>query len=445
MPHNQYIHQRRQGWYVRVTVPPTLRPVLGKAHVIRSLKTRDVETARMRRWGVLAQVNEWFSEVRSGGYKPLRSDLPRHASCTEGPSAPVRREQGRSQATTRPVAQTSNPADTSSAHPPAAVEPVSAPKAQPPTITNLMELWLKEAGENFTKQTAFQHKTAIDLFVASRKGSILVDTVSRRVAGDFISTVLLASERKPKTINRIISSLSSMWRWAVRRGLAADNPWTSQSVAPTRQSRLEKKRPYQPAELRKLLLSDPAMNVGCRYGGALRDLIRLGLLTGARINELCELRKADVDLANMTISIREGKTHNAVRTIPLHSSLSGFLKRRLESGDDEFVFAELTPGGPDGKRSWYASKRYTALRRAILGEDRAVDFHSFRRTFATYLEHASTMDSSINASVIAELMGHSKQTLALNLYSGGLKVEHLRGAIVMLDKVIEPEILKLLP
>ena len=303
---------------------------------------------------------------------------------------------------------------------------------------------MSEAGSTFTKQTAVQHKAAVEFFLSTQDETTRVDAVCRRVAGEFVSKALLGSDRKTATINRIISSQSSMWRWAVRRGLASDNPWTGQGVLPNRQSRHEKKRPYQAAELKKLLLADPAEIVGQRYGGALRDLMRLGLMTGARINELCELRRSDVDLDGMTISIREGKTRNAERTIPAHPVVCGIIKQRLGKNGSELLFPELTTGGPDLKRSWYASKRYTTLRRTILGDDRSVDFHSFRRTFATYLEYGSTIDPTVNASVIAELMGHSKQTLALNLYSGGLKVEHLRRAITLLDEVIEPDILKLL-
>ncbi|MCB9942610.1 MAG: tyrosine-type recombinase/integrase [Geminicoccaceae bacterium] len=405
---------------------------------MKSLKTRDVETARLRRWGVLAQVNEWFSEVRTDGYHPLSPELP---GCEPGASGPcaiaTRKSELQPEPSWRVVGPTEPAREVISQSP--ATDPAQASK-----ISELIELWLNEAGGTFTKQTSFQHRTAIELFMSSHDRQLQIDAVSRRVAGEFVSTVLLASGRKAATINRIISSLSSMWRWAVRRGLAADNPWTNQSVVPARQSRSEKKRPYQASELKKLLFSNPRPVVGGRYGGALRDLIRLGLLTGARINELCELHKADIDLADRSITIREGKTSNAERIIPVHPRLCGLLERRLCSGSDEFLFPELTPGGPDGKRSWYASKRYTAFRRATLGDDRTVDFHSYRRTFATYLEHASTIDPAVNASVIAELMGHSKQSLALNLYSGGLKVEHLRRAIALLDEVIEPDILRLL-
>ena len=49
---------------------------------------------------------------------------------------------------------------------------------------------------------------------------------------------------------------------------------------------------------------------------------------------------------------------------------------------------------------------------------------------------------SVNASVTAELLGHTKTSLAFSLYSGGLTLEHLRSAIDALGNVLEPEVLK---
>ena len=50
-------------------------------------------------------------------------------------------------------------------------------------------------------------------------------TVTRKMAGAFVSEVLVASGRKQATINRIISSLSALWRWLVKRGVVEANPW----------------------------------------------------------------------------------------------------------------------------------------------------------------------------------------------------------------------------
>ena len=102
---------------------------------------------------------------------------------------------------------------------------------------------------------------------------------------------------------------------------------------------------------------DPVAFVGERYGQALRDLIRLGLMTGARLNELCELQQSDLLTTEQALRIREGKTENATRVIPVHPSVWPLLEQRSRSCGGDALFAELAQGGPDGKRSWYASKR----------------------------------------------------------------------------------------
>src|SRR5262249_42943464 len=116
------------------------------------------------------------------------------------------------------------------------------------------------------------------------------------------------------------------------------------------------------------------------------------------------------------------------------------LEERLKAVRDGQLFSELDPGGPDTKRSWYVSKRFTEYRRKVLGQSDEIDFHSLRRSFATYIERAQGMSKAVNPSVIAELMGHKKQTLALSLYSGGLRLVDLRRAVDALSRVIEKDI-----
>ena len=60
--HNQYLQKRRQGWYFRLAVLPSLVPAIGKTHIVRSLKTRDPKVARERRWEYLAEARRLFAE-----------------------------------------------------------------------------------------------------------------------------------------------------------------------------------------------------------------------------------------------------------------------------------------------------------------------------------------------------------------------------------------------
>jgi integrase len=174
------------------------------------------------------------------------------------------------------------------------------------------------------------------------------------------------------------------------------------------------------------------------------DLLRLGLLTGCRIGELCDIRAEDVMTSQMAFRIPDGKTENARRIMPVHYLGWPIVMRRLIGTSDGWLFPDLTPAGPDAKRSWIVVKRFATFRQEVLGTGRTVDFHSLRRTFATYLERASTQTLAVNTSTIAELMGHVKPTLALAVYSSGFVPAQLRAAIDSLDLVLEPEIIALL-
>ena len=73
VPHNQYLQKRRQTWYVRVIVPPALRKAIGKGHIVRSLKTRDVVEARRRRPHARAEIARHFEEVRgASSWDPVK-------------------------------------------------------------------------------------------------------------------------------------------------------------------------------------------------------------------------------------------------------------------------------------------------------------------------------------------------------------------------------------
>ncbi|MBP1180902.1 tyrosine-type recombinase/integrase [Methylobacterium sp. PvR107] len=301
---------------------------------------------------------------------------------------------------------------------------------------------MKEIEGVQTKQSRMQHALAVREFAQTQPLSCTVRRVDRRAAGEFVSNVLLRSGASQATVNRKIASLSSMWQWLLKRGYVSDNPWQGQGSFANGSKHEPTKRAYTADELITLLAADPVAIMGQRYGTVLFDLMRVGLLTGCRISELCQLRVSDVMVEERAFRISHGKTENARRIVPVHALAWPVMQRRLASSFDGWVFSGLTPSGPDGKRSWIVVKRFATFRQKVLGPNKEVDFHSFRRCFATYLERASTHTMAVNSSVIAELMGHAKPTLALAVYSSGLVPEQLRAAIDALDRVIEPQVLK---
>ncbi|GAA0704591.1 tyrosine-type recombinase/integrase [Dokdonella soli] len=172
-----------------------------------------------------------------------------------------------------------------------------------------------------------------------------------------------------------------------------------------------KKRGYTDAELVALFGERPAYH-------ALADLMLLGLYTGARLDELCNIRRQDVREAQegYLLRIEKSKTEAGVRTIAVcHSLPASVIQRRLDMQRDAAgsLFEELKPGGYDGKLSWAVSKAFGRWRtkRGLIGE---TDFHSFRRTVITLLENRR-----VTPSHLASFVGHEGGNLAHDVYSDG--------------------------
>lgn len=430
---------------MRVAVPPSLHKQLG-THRIVSLKTRDAVEARRRRWPVVAAIKAQIEEYRGAKSWDIASlGLTWRKLLSEADDRPDPEQHGYSQ---RDLLEGDLDADLEH------LEEVGREKDaiklrrmayhQGPGIAleTAFEEWMRDLEGRLAAQTRSQHGYAFRLFREAKKDAVLTSDVDRRMAGDFVMKTLKTSGKAPKTINRIISSLSTLWKWLMRRGIAESNPWEHQGDYNGKKLRDDKKeRPYTPEELLKLLQASPEGTIGKAYGSAIGDLIRLGLMTGCRLNELCELEGRDVLIEDKAIYIRSGKTANAIRTIPVSALVWPILERRLKgSTREDKLFPELKPGGPDSKRSWYTSKTFTRFRRKVLGDSDQVDYHSLRRSFATYLAHATTKTHKVNPQVIAELMGHTKGTLALQTYAGKMHLEHLRDALEAMESVIEPKL-----
>lgn len=425
----EYLQCRRGRWFVRLRVPARLVPLVGQTHLVRSLDTNIESVAQERRWIALAVLWGWIAhQTVSDGWEP---------AWAAGLTGSQRHPDG--EAERRPLSSADAPPDQ---RPTLERQTRRMPRdhSHPQTVLRMMERWLLEIEGSQKKQSLMQHALAVGEFARTQSANCDVRKVDRRKAGAFVSDVLLQSGVSQKTVNRKISSLSSMWRWLQKRGFVSENPWQGQGSFSNGNRLHNAKRAYTAQELATLLTADPSRVIGPRYGAVISDLMRLSLFTGCRIGELCQLRIGDVLIEQQAFRIPIGKTENARRIMPVHSLVWPIILRRLANSRDGWIFSGLTPGGPDGKRSWIVVKRFATFRQQILGPSKEVDFHSFRRCFATYLERASTHTTAVNSSVIAELMGHTKPTLALAVYSSGLVPEQLRAAIDAVDQVIEPDV-----
>jgi integrase len=261
-----------------------------------------------------------------------------------------------------------------------------------------------------------------------------VEAITRQVAGRFINDLIRPSgshERQPiarKTANKYISSLSAYWTWMETRGHIShisENVWLRQSLPAAQVFTEEAERPFTDDEIRTLLRGEPSHRV-------LPALMRIGALTGARIEAIASLKVRDTK--DGVFVLKPQKRERGSRKVPIHSAL-GSIVAELTAGkadtDDLFPELPVPPTGSGRERSMPASKAFTRYRRSV-GVDEVIEgrrrsrvnFHSFRRWFATKAERAGQPES-----IIAFVLGHSRPGMTLGRYSQGPSMDQLSTCV----------------
>lgn len=263
--------------------------------------------------------------------------------------------------------------------------------------------------------------------------SFPVQKVDKKLARRFREWI--EDRKAANTVNAYLSSLRSFWTWLVDAGEVEGNPWAGMSrglkkIAKRDISPDAEKRPFTEQEMLALLTGEPNSR-DPRMVLMLHDVFRLGLLTGARQNELCSLTVGRVvvpdnpeELWGISITRDVAKTDNSVRTIPLHPLVRPIIERRLIAAKgtgepDAPLFPECPPGGADHKRGWTFSKHFLRYRHQIMGEEgNGTDFHSTRRCFATFMETALANGAAACTELVCDhLIGHKSERLAANTYA----------------------------
>lgn len=134
---------------------------------------------------------------------------------------------------------------------------------------------------------------------------------------DYLPT--LTSHRSPNglsssTINKQITLLRGLWRWAIERRFTRKgytDPWSFARSTPRAKRASQADRSYfNPQQVALLFAASP---IGTREG----DILRLALATGCRADELASLSAMDVLEGGAAFQLLKGKTANAQRYIPL--------------------------------------------------------------------------------------------------------------------------------
>jgi integrase len=279
--------------------------------------------------------------------------------------------------------------------------------AKAPTLRDVYDRWKTSGDSARSDDSIAAYDRALKQFEGQHKG-IHLDAITREI-GDTYRTWLRENCATPKTARDRLTAIKSLLKYAHETlEWLPKQPWRSLDIkAPT----TNKRRPWTTEEL-KTLFAAPLHTAyalpDARYGGreAAFWIPLLGLFTGTRLGELCQLRTADVQKVegiDVLVLTNEGagqriKSEAGHRSVPLHSELIwlGFLhyveairKTRSDS---------LWPSLPlrEGKPSDFFGRWFKDHRNALGLTGTRPDFHCFRHTVRPLMRKAGHSEGTMD-------------------------------------------------
>lgn len=451
-----FLEQHNGKWRVTLSVPVHLRKAMGKTKVKLSLGTDSLAVANELKWDVLAKLKKQIRDFELDGKAASKGErlrifkeaaeiaetLAKHPAelheklageylgnwVTEILGAPVRYERLNAWET-----EENQESDAGTSLP-------IYDKEREQLANQFMDIAFhggipigkldadyKKNRLKVSPRTEGDHDRALVMLAAFCIEQGIGDDIrkiDRWVVAAFISYLETRRGLAARTSKKYVSRLKLYFDYVLSQQTIEDNPWEKGKVHMPTTKNSDKERPFTETEAAKLLMGE------CNQ--ALKDVMMIAALTGARLDAVVDLRADDV-IEGKCFRFKPQKREPGVRFIPIHPDLMGIVERRLEGkqGTDSLFPEYPIPENPQRERSFAASKQFTTYRRklgvneVIEGKRRSrVNFHSWRRWFITKSERVGTPDATISA-----IVGHTRKGMTLGHYSEGPEMIAARKAI----------------
>jgi len=449
-------HLRKQGvgFYFRIAVPERLKPILGKAEVKKSLCTVYLREAKLRVVQVSAVVQGFLSYLAAAGplvsmntpdqlQAYLEGELAKVSAYWKGPEASVVNHM--------PVGL------------PERVQPVLRVKVQAPLLTQ-SSAYVSEPLNS--PEGGYKLSGAVDKYIADKAGkwrvsskkdiipdlkefvTMVGDIPAMELSRDHMRqyhrvmhhlpkrrTVDPKYKKKPlaKLLNMVIpaadklsattldnafTNIRSFVNWLEDEGLVQKAATLNKVLEVQRKNTSPEREPFTDDELAALFA--PKNFRPEQFRNAWQFWLPLmGLYTGARLEELCQLYLSDIRQDEEGIwyldinceADKKTKTSAGNRAVPIHPVLIDLgLLDRVNALRKRYthLFPTLEVRESAGKLSGAVGQWFTRYRRqcgvgAASGEASSKVFHSFRHTFITRCLHLGLVRR-----MYQEVVGHEK-------------------------------------
>lgn len=429
----KYLRRSRTGiWYFRVSIPHALQAVFGRKELVRSLATPDRREALLHARALSVKVGWLFLQMGNAmakGKDPTDLDLSkfgidagnirfwnlRHPSGIEISSEPGNeRDHQQAMEALRAVLD---------------AQPLSQTPPSPSTtssrcISELRDVLFSEKQDAWSPATRIEYGSALEQFIGFVGDRPAAEIQSRDIAA-YTSRLRRQHGVSQRTIDKKLGPVAALFRLAQRDKdiPAGDLPTKGHfqyKKAKGKQAKNDGYAFFESRDLAKIFAPENLLSCGKPHEFWLP---LLGIYTGARLNELCQIELADIRMnSNGTLVLdfaesggKRLKTAASARTIPLHPSLVAlgfldYLEDVKEMGATRvFPYLRHTEKAGFGDVASEAFARY--MKSIGLGNSGKV-FHSLRKTANNTLASKGVHEEHRCA-----WMGHEHDTTNSQTYS----------------------------
>ncbi len=432
---------RYRTWSVKKKVPKELQEAMKKTVIVISTRTRDRKEAERRQHEILAKIEQEFERYRNPEDPKLESfrdtvNWLREEQSTNTWQQELSPEEIADIALSQLYYRYSKGMDV-----------FNIPPEHTKVIENLRQLAINPE--------VHQLKEAVQQYLGLKKGSVrassliekekhlikfsewigpetLLTDIKAIDAGRFLTEFMYKQKTKTgeplsvSTIKKHLSIHKAFFEWAESVGMIDRNPFEKTGNKLPRSTTGGSKikvRAWNESDVITLLQAIKAKN-----HPKLASITWLAMYTGARGNELAELKVEDVTSWSLKIQ-RETKNENSQRNIPIHSRIKPLIVKLKESSYDGYLISGLTRVGVDKKRFHRLGNDFSEMKSNLGFPKRVKVFHSFRHTLVTRLR-----DAGETTAKIAGTIGHMQDDdFTLHQYADELESELAIEVIEKLD------------
>ena len=279
---------------------------------------------------------------------------------------------------------------------------------------SIFSLWVGVNGDLPIQQTSKAHGRAFKDALTR-----LPSNATTRYKNKSVQELISLNDPKKmsvKTINKHLINMSAFFKWATQQGYTQPASPVEGLAIKERNDARNDRLSFSTDQLSKLFLS-PIYKGSASEGRRLvsGDMVvkdslywipLIGLFTGLRLQEICQLHTADIKQVNdiwvfdinADGEFKKLKTSQSKRLIPIHSQIisAGWITyvQTKQSEGSERLFTDILPSS-DGSLSGSFSKRFSRALSTLDIKTDKTSFHSFRHSFIDALRNADTQDSLI--------------------------------------------------